>query len=198
MSRPPRSSTRAGSDRRRATARRVVTTGCGQGTMFGDLMGSRQVRLPPPTSARIRQCTLPALDDAAQETPYTARRLGARLRSVPRHRDAHCSSRTSGATTPSTPSPAGWGCTASPGRDKVFYTTGRLTSEMVTKAAQLGVPIVVSRNGVTQMGYETRHPARHDAVRARRQPPFPLLLRLRPLRRRARTRATAEWPVGSA
>jgi FdhD protein len=43
------------------------------------------------------------------------------------------------------------------GGDKAFYTTGRLTSEMVTKAAQLGVPIVISRNGVTQMGYELAH-----------------------------------------
>ena len=40
------------------------------------------------------------------------------------------------------------------GADKSFYTTGRLTSEMVMKAAQMGVPIVVSRNGVTQMGHE--------------------------------------------
>ena len=40
-----------------------------------------------------------------------------------------------------------------PGGDKVFYTTGRLTSEMVMKAAQMGIPIVVSRNGVTQMGH---------------------------------------------
>ena len=40
------------------------------------------------------------------------------------------------------------------GADKVFYTTGRLTSEMVMKAASLGVPIVVSRNGVTAMGHE--------------------------------------------
>jgi len=40
------------------------------------------------------------------------------------------------------------------GADKVFYTTGRLTSEMVMKAAQLGVPIIVSRNGVTAMGHE--------------------------------------------
>ena len=36
--------------------------------------------------------------------------------------------------------------------DKVFYTTGRLTSEMVIKAAQMGVPIVISRSGITQMG----------------------------------------------
>jgi FdhD protein len=40
------------------------------------------------------------------------------------------------------------------GADKVFYTTGRLTSEMVIKSAQMGVPIVVSRSGITQMGYE--------------------------------------------
>jgi FdhD protein len=39
------------------------------------------------------------------------------------------------------------------GSDKAFYTTGRLTSEMVMKAAHLGVPIVVSRNGVTAMGH---------------------------------------------
>ena len=39
-------------------------------------------------------------------------------------------------------------------RDKVFYTTGRLTSEMVIKSAQMGVPIVVSRSGITQMGHE--------------------------------------------
>jgi FdhD protein len=40
------------------------------------------------------------------------------------------------------------------GADKTFYTTGRLTSEMVMKAAGIGVPIIVSRNGVTAMGHE--------------------------------------------
>jgi FdhD protein len=39
------------------------------------------------------------------------------------------------------------------GADKTFYTTGRLTSEMVMKSAQMGVPIIVSRNGVTAMGH---------------------------------------------
>jgi FdhD protein len=38
--------------------------------------------------------------------------------------------------------------------DKVFYTTGRLTSEMVIKSAQMGIAIVVSRSGITQMGHE--------------------------------------------
>jgi FdhD protein len=40
------------------------------------------------------------------------------------------------------------------GVDKIFYTTGRLTSEMVIKAAQMGIPFLVSRSGLTQMGYE--------------------------------------------
>jgi FdhD protein len=40
------------------------------------------------------------------------------------------------------------------GEDKIFYTTGRLTSEMVIKCAQMGIPVLVSRSGLTQMGYE--------------------------------------------
>jgi FdhD protein len=40
------------------------------------------------------------------------------------------------------------------GGDKVFYTTGRLTSEMVIKAAQMGIPFLVSRSGLTKMGHE--------------------------------------------
>jgi FdhD protein len=40
------------------------------------------------------------------------------------------------------------------GADKILFTTGRLTGEMVMKAAHNGVPIMVSRNGVTSMGYD--------------------------------------------
>jgi FdhD protein len=40
------------------------------------------------------------------------------------------------------------------GSDKIFYTTGRLTSEMVIKAAQMQIPFLVSRSGLTQMGFE--------------------------------------------
>jgi len=40
------------------------------------------------------------------------------------------------------------------GLDKIFYTTGRLTSEMVIKAAQMGIPVLVSRSGLTKMGHE--------------------------------------------
>ncbi len=41
-----------------------------------------------------------------------------------------------------------------PGNDKIFYTTGRLTSEIVMKAALMGIPVLVSRNGTTNMGYD--------------------------------------------
>jgi FdhD protein len=50
--------------------------------------------------------------------------------------------------------PGGLGTQTMAGGDKVFYTTGRLTSEMVIKSAQMGVPVVVSRSGMTQMGLE--------------------------------------------
>jgi FdhD protein len=39
------------------------------------------------------------------------------------------------------------------GSDKIFYTTGRLTSEMVIKTAQMNIPFLVSRSGLTEMGY---------------------------------------------
>jgi FdhD protein len=40
------------------------------------------------------------------------------------------------------------------GGDKIFYTTGRMTGEIVMKSAQIDVPIIVSRNGVTAMGLD--------------------------------------------
>jgi FdhD protein len=141
-------------------AQRTVTTGCGQGTMYGALMDQIDgVQLPPPAQARIHQSLLPQLNDAMRKTDSVHRSAGSVhgcalfcgaqmlyfVEDVGRHNAIDTI--------------AGWmwmqgQASASQGADKVFYTTGRLTSEMVIKAAQLGVPIVVSRNGVTQMGYE--------------------------------------------
>jgi FdhD protein len=153
--------TRGGaSDFAARTAQRIVTTGCGQGTMFGGLMSQLDgVKLPPPSAARIRQSTLQTLNEAMRKVDSIHRRAGsvhgcALFRGTEMLTFVEDVGRHNAIDTI-----AGWmwmqGEAASgQGGDKVFYTTGRLTSEMVTKAAQLGVPIVISRNGVTQMGYE--------------------------------------------
>ena len=111
--------TRAGIERfEEKTAKRVVTTGCGQGTVFGDLMGDarldRAAARRRAVGAHRRRRTLYGLleRDAAPGEHLQVGRLGARLRAVPPGRTAARSSRTSAATTRSTRSPAGCGCTA--------------------------------------------------------------------------------------
>jgi FdhD protein len=142
------------------TARRIVTTGCGQGTMFGSLMEQVDgVKLPSSAAARIRQSMLPALNEAMRRVDSVHRRAGsvhgcALFRGTEMLTFVEDVGRHNAIDTI-----AGWmwmhgDSSLGQGGDKIFYTTGRLTSEMVTKAAQLGVPIVVSRNGVTQMGHE--------------------------------------------
>ncbi|MEP6739527.1 MAG: formate dehydrogenase accessory sulfurtransferase FdhD, partial [Caldimonas sp.] len=151
--------TRAGIERfDEKTAKRVVTTGCGQGTVFGDLMGDLdKVRLPAPDepSARLSQSALYGLLDAVRRQESTYKSAGSVhgcalfrqsellifVEDVGRHNAIDTI--------------AGWMWQHDvDGADKIFYTTGRLTSEMVIKSAQMGVPIVVSRSGITQMGHE--------------------------------------------
>jgi FdhD protein len=137
------------------TARRVVTTGCGQGTVFGDMMSQLgSVKLPDASQARIRQTTLHALLEQMRQRNSIHRKAGSVhgcalfcsaellmfVEDVGRHNAIDTI--------------AGWmGLHGVAGADKTFYTTGRLTSEMVMKSAQMGVPIIVSRNGVTAMGH---------------------------------------------
>ena len=154
--------TRAGIERfDEKTAKRVVTTGCGQGTVFGDLMGELDTLHLPGASdprARLSQGTLYALLNAMrlQESTYKSAgsvhgcalfRAGELLtfvEDVGRHNAIDTI--------------AGWmWLHGIDGADKIFYTTGRLTSEMVIKSAQMSVPIVVSRSGITQMGLELAH-----------------------------------------
>ena len=140
------------------TARRTKTSGCGQGTMFGDLMEDiDNVRLP--AGATLEQATLFDLLDRVRLHETIYKQAGAVhgcalasngdsqseilmfVEDVGRHNavDAIAGQM--------------W-LEGEDGRDKIFYTTGRLTSEMVIKAAQMGIPFLVSRSGLTQMGYE--------------------------------------------
>jgi len=139
------------------TAKRVVTTGCGQGSVFGGLMEELEnTRLAP--QARVTQAQLYGLLNAIrlQETTYKSagsvhgcalfrgEEMLMFVEDVGRHNAIDTL--------------AGWmwlrPAADQGGDDKIFYTTGRLTSEMIMKSAQMGVPIVVSRSGMTQMGYE--------------------------------------------
>ena len=137
--------------------KRTVTTGCGQGTVFGDLMQEidrialrEDVRLAEQTlyalmeqvrrhetiyktSGAVHGCALATNDDGSS-------RILSFVEDVGRHNavDAIAGQM--------------W-LEDIDGSDKIFYTTGRLTSEMVIKAVQMSIPFLVSRSGLTQMGH---------------------------------------------
>jgi FdhD protein len=134
--------------------KRTVTTGCGQGTVFGDLMEEIDT-IKLRDDVKLTEDTLYALLDAVRrhETIYKSAGAvhgcaladGAEIlyfvEDVGRHNAVDAI--------------AGlmW-LDGVDGSDKTFYTTGRLTSEMVIKAAQMQIPFLVSRSGLTEMGYE--------------------------------------------
>jgi len=151
--------TRAGiEDFERKTASRVVTTGCGQGTVFGDLMSDLDSLSLPSASepaARISQTTLYGLLDAIRRQESTYKSAGSVHGCALFRQDELLTFVEDVGRHNAIDTIAGWMWLHDvEGRDKAFYTTGRLTSEMVIKSAQMGVPIVVSRSGVTQMGHE--------------------------------------------
>ena len=134
------------------TAKRVVTTGCGQGSVFGDMMGDiDNIRLPEASltqtqlygivnAIRLKESTYKSAGSVHACALFQGEELLMFVEDVGRHNAIDTI--------------AGWmamqdGMTSA---NKIFYTTGRLTSEMVIKSAQMGVPIVVSRSGITQMG----------------------------------------------
>jgi FdhD protein len=155
--------TRSGIDNIEArTAKKVVTTGCGQGSVFGSLMDEiDSIQLP---ASVLTQAQLYGITNAIrlQETTYKSagsvhgcalfrgEEMVMFVEDVGRHNAIDTI--------------AGWMwmnhidvaptlATAST-NPYVFYTTGRLTSEMVIKSAQMGIGIVVSRSGITQMGHD--------------------------------------------
>ena len=140
------------------TAKRVVTTGCGQGTVFGDLMDDLEsIHLPAvdePT-ARISQSALYGLLNAMRVQESTYKSAGSVHGCALFRQDELLTFVEDVGRHNAIDTIAGWmWLHGLSGGDKTFYTTGRLTSEMVIKSAQMGVPIIVSRSGITQMGHE--------------------------------------------
>jgi FdhD protein len=139
----------------RALGKKTVTTGCGQGTMYGDLMEDvEKVKLRD--DVRLADADLFVLLEKVRkhETIYkqagavhgcalatTAGEILMFIEDVGRHNAVDAI--------------AGrmW-LEHIDGSDKVFYTTGRLTSEMVIKCAQMRIPFLVSRSGLTHMGHK--------------------------------------------
>ena len=134
-------------------SKRTVTTGCGQGTVFGRIMEELdQLQLPP---TPVKQSTLYALLKNLSAHNEVYRSAGAVhgcalcrgseiltfIEDVGRHNAVDAI--------------AGlmW-LDGETGEDKLFYTTGRLTSEMVIKVAQMRIPTLLSRSGVTWMGLD--------------------------------------------
>lgn len=151
--------TRAGIERfDEKTARRVVTTGCGQGTVFGDLMGDLEsIRLPAvdDPGARISQSALYGLLNVIRLQESTYKSAGSVHGCALFRQDELLTFVEDVGRHNAIDTIAGWmWLNDVAGGDKIFYTTGRLTSEMVIKSAQMGVPIIVSRSGITQMGHQ--------------------------------------------
>lgn len=134
-------------------ARRTVTTGCGQGTVFSCTLDKLyDVRLPHVT---LRQSAIYALLQSVNQHNEIYRQAGAVhgcalcrdaevlafVEDVGRHNAADAISGRM------------WLDGVS-GSDKIFYTTGRLTSEIVMKTAHMGIPVLLSRSGITHMGLE--------------------------------------------
>jgi len=149
------------------TASKVVTTGCGQGSVFGDLMADVDKLVLP--AATLTQQQLYAIVNAIRVQDSTYKTSGSVHGCALFRGDEMLSFVEDVGRHNAIDTIAGWmwmqeqevstapgtdGCSPVSGADKVFYTTGRLTSEMVIKAAQMGIPIVVSRSGITQMGLE--------------------------------------------
>ncbi len=136
------------------TAKKVVTTGCGQGSVFGGLMDEvDRIALPP--DARLPQSVVYRIVELIRTQQSVYKQAGSVhgcalfsaegellyfVEDVGRHNAVDAI--------------AGlmW-LDGMAGGDKVFYTTGRLTSEMVIKGAQMGIPFLLSRSGTTQMGH---------------------------------------------
>jgi FdhD protein len=133
--------------------KKVQTSGCAQGTVFGDLMEALEgVSLP---SAEFRTSWLYALTHKINTTPSLYLEAGAIHGCVLAEKDRPLVYMEDVGRHNAVDKIAGWMFRNKvPAGDKIFYTTGRLTSEMVIKTVRMGIPILVSRSGFTAWGVE--------------------------------------------
>jgi FdhD protein len=133
--------------------KKTRTSGCAVGTVFGDMMeGLQGVRLP---QAQVRTSWLYALSARINRTPSLYLEAGAIHGTVLCCEDRPLVYMEDVGRHNAVDKIAGWMLAEQvPAADKVLYTTGRLTSEMVIKTAMMGIPVLASRSGFTAWGVE--------------------------------------------
>jgi FdhD protein len=133
--------------------KKVQTSGCAQGTVFGDLMEViENARLP---DAELRTSWLYALTNKINTTPSLYLEAGAIHGCVLARQDQPLVYMEDVGRHNAVDKIAGWMFQHKVlPHDKIFYTTGRLTSEMVIKTVRMGIPILISRSGFTAWGVE--------------------------------------------
>ena len=134
--------------------KKVRTSGCAQGTVFGDIMDNLdQIRLSP--DARLKTSWLYALTHKINTAPSLYLEAGAIHGCVLCEEDRPLVYMEDVGRHNAVDKIAGWMYREHEDpSSKIFYTTGRLTSEMVIKTAMMGIPILVSRSGFTAWGVE--------------------------------------------
>ena len=133
--------------------KKVQTSGCAQGTVFGDLMEALEnIALP---KAILRTSWLYKLTHTINTTPSLYLEAGAIHGCVLARQDQPLVYMEDVGRHNAVDKIAGWMFKEKvPAHDKIFYTTGRLTSEMVIKTVRMGIPILISRSGFTAWGVE--------------------------------------------
>ncbi len=134
-------------------SRKTRTSGCAVGTVFGDMMeGLEGVTLP---AAEVRTSWLYALAKEINTTPSLYLEAGAIHGTVLCRADRPLVYMEDVGRHNAVDKIAGWMRMEGVGsEDKMLYTTGRLTSEMVIKTALMGIPVLASRSGFTAWGVE--------------------------------------------
>ncbi len=134
-------------------AKKTRTSGCAVGTVFGDMMaGLDGLQLP---DVPLRSSWLYALSAKINQTPSLYLKAGAIHGTVLCHQDQALVFMEDVGRHNAVDKIAGWMLqNGVRGDDKILYTTGRLTSEMVIKTALMGIPALVSRSGFTAWGVD--------------------------------------------